>query len=93
MKLIVPKVVNLGILGKGKHTGVIQIQALDNVEITHVSASCGCTVPNVRTPFTLVKDEIKNIEFSASVGKVPWRKKLIIFIENNINYGVEIQID
>lgn len=93
MKLIVPKVVNLGILGKGKHTGVIQIQALDNVEITHVSASCGCTVPNVRTPFTLVKDEIKNIEFSANAGKVPWRKKLTIITKENETYGVELQID
>lgn len=93
MKLIVPKVVNLGKLGEGKHHGIIQIQSTTSVVVTYVGASCGCTVPNVKTPFTMAENETRDIEFSASVGKVPWRKKLTIFTENNINYGVEIQID
>lgn len=93
MKVIVPKVVNLGILGKGKHTGIVQIQALDNVEITYVNASCGCTVPNVKTPFTLIKDEVKSIQFSANVGKIPWRKKLTIITKENETHSVELQID
>ena len=89
--LIVDKKIDFGKLGIGKHKINFSISSSKDITITDVRGTCGCTSVEVDTPFLLKAGESKVLYFNVNVGKVPWVKRVNIFMDKDFE-TVELKI-